>query len=189
MDKNRQDFEKSIKATASYQNLIYMHGEKLFIFDQGKYKIAAIQLAWEIYCERQQEVEQLENEWAQMDQELNQVNKVSFDVETENREWQKRVDAALEVLEKAKKLNSGNYLVGEFENVLKGPQSITFKAGDKVVNKSTEYLGAINEVSWISGNHMRLKGHDFCHVFVVDGFRHATQGEIAIGHRIDGVEK
>jgi len=50
---NRLNFEDSIKASASYQKLIFMHGEKLFIFDDGKYKIAAIQLAWEIYCERQ----------------------------------------------------------------------------------------------------------------------------------------
>lgn len=58
-NKNRLDFEESIKASASYQKLVFMHGEKLFIFDDEKYKIAAIQLAWEIYCERQEVITNL----------------------------------------------------------------------------------------------------------------------------------
>ncbi|AZC05864.1 hypothetical protein DKE44_005880 [Acinetobacter nosocomialis] len=49
----RQDFEETLKASASYQKLVFMHGEKLFIFDEGMYKIASVQLAWEIYCEQQ----------------------------------------------------------------------------------------------------------------------------------------
>ncbi|HIN56150.1 hypothetical protein [Acinetobacter pittii] len=157
----------------------------------GKHCTKSFGLA--VWQHQQAKVDELTRKLSAALGELNVTNKNLRDrfsafqmVRQEADDLQKRVDAALEVLEKAKKLNSGNYLIGEFENVLKGPQSITFKAGDKVVNKSTEYLGTINEVSWISGNHMRLKGHDFCHVFVVDGFRHATQGEIAIGHRIDG---
>ncbi|WP_228272482.1 hypothetical protein [Acinetobacter baumannii] len=49
----RQAFEETLKASASYQKLVFMHGEKLFIFDEGMYKIASVQLAWEIYCEQQ----------------------------------------------------------------------------------------------------------------------------------------
>ena len=47
----RSEFENSIKRSSSYEKLVYQHGEHLFIFDDGKYKIAAVQLAWEIVKE------------------------------------------------------------------------------------------------------------------------------------------
>lgn len=81
MDMKRHDFESSIKCSDSYAKLIYMHGEKLFIFDDGKYKIAAMQLAWEIYCDRFDEIEGLKKKQAKVE------------------ELQKRVDAALEEME------------------------------------------------------------------------------------------
>ncbi|MFA2923387.1 hypothetical protein [Acinetobacter pittii] len=108
---------------------------------------------------------------------------------TDANELQKRLDSALEIAEDLMQSMEW-YKVGErLEKILKGPEPVTFKVGDKVVNKSAEYLGDINEVSWISGQHMRLKGHDFSHVYVVDGFRHAKPEEIAACHRLDGVEK
>lgn len=110
-------------------------------------------------------------------------------VRKEADDLQKRVDSALEIAEDLMQSMEW-YKVGErLEKILKGPEPITFKVGDKVVNKSAEYLGDINEVSWISGQYMRLKGHDFSHVYVVDGFRHAKPEEIAACHRLDGVEK
>lgn len=56
----RSDFENSIKRSASYEKLVYQHGERIFIFDDGKYKIAAVQLAWEIFKEKQNEVDELQ---------------------------------------------------------------------------------------------------------------------------------
>ncbi|ENW78214.1 hypothetical protein F909_03900 [Acinetobacter sp. ANC 3929] len=44
----REQFEQSIKNTLSYQKLVFQHGERLFIYEDGQYKIAAVQLAWEI---------------------------------------------------------------------------------------------------------------------------------------------
>lgn len=68
MDMKRHDFESSIKCSDSYPKLIYMHGEKLFIFDDGKYKIAAMQLAWEIYCDRHDEIEGLRAQQAKVEE-------------------------------------------------------------------------------------------------------------------------
>ena len=45
----REAFEQSVKASPSYQKLIFIHGERLFIIEDGQYKIAAIQLAWELW--------------------------------------------------------------------------------------------------------------------------------------------
>ncbi|MEI5717902.1 hypothetical protein WBV54_09560 [Acinetobacter baumannii] len=44
----REQFEQIIKNTPSYQKLVFQHGERLFIYECGQYKIAAVQLAWEI---------------------------------------------------------------------------------------------------------------------------------------------
>ena len=48
----KSEFENSIKRSSSYEKLVYQYGERLFIFDDGKYKIAAVQLAWEIFKEK-----------------------------------------------------------------------------------------------------------------------------------------
>ncbi|MCH7392433.1 hypothetical protein [Acinetobacter dispersus] len=45
----REQFEQSIKVSPSYQKLVFQHGERLFIFEDGQYKIASVQLAWEIF--------------------------------------------------------------------------------------------------------------------------------------------
>lgn len=58
----KSEFENSIKRSSSYEKLVYQHGERLFIFDDGKYKIAAVQLAWEIFKEKQTEVDELQKE-------------------------------------------------------------------------------------------------------------------------------
>lgn len=74
MDRKRHDFESSIKCSDSYAKLIYMHGEKLFIFDDGKYKIAAMQLSWEIYCDRFDEIEGLKKKQAEVEELQNRVD-------------------------------------------------------------------------------------------------------------------
>ncbi|KXZ74209.1 hypothetical protein AVENLUH5627_00144 [Acinetobacter venetianus] len=56
----RSEFENSIKWSSSYEKLVYQHGERLFIFDDGKYKIAAVQLAWAVFKEKQTEVDELQ---------------------------------------------------------------------------------------------------------------------------------
>lgn len=86
----KSEFENSIKRSSSYEKLVYQHGERLFIFDDGKYKIAAVQLAWEIFKEKQTEVDEL----------------------------QKRVDKALKILSSKKKMYVD--MVIEIEQALKG---------------------------------------------------------------------
>lgn len=56
----RSEFENSIKWSSSYEKLVYQHGERLFIFDDGKYKIAAVQLAWELWEKQQSKVDELQ---------------------------------------------------------------------------------------------------------------------------------
>lgn len=47
--KVRQAFEQNIKSLPSYQKQLFIHGERLFIIEDGQYKIAAVQLAWELW--------------------------------------------------------------------------------------------------------------------------------------------
>lgn len=101
MDMKRHDFESSIKGSDSYAKLIYMHGEKLFIFDDGKYKIAAMQLAWEIYCDRYDEIEGLRAQQAkveELEKDLEESALSQMKFYEENNELQKRVDAAIEAI-------------------------------------------------------------------------------------------
>lgn len=59
------------------------------------------------------------------------------------------------------------------------------KVGDLVVNKYSEYLPTIHSVSYIHGEKLRLKGHDFNHVYVATSFRLATSEEIKAGYRLE----
>ncbi|MDE9415756.1 hypothetical protein [Acinetobacter nosocomialis] len=99
MDMKRHDFESSIKCSDSYAKLIYMHGEKLFIFDDGKYKIAAMQLAWEIYCDRHDEIEGLKTQLSLQRQRVKAFEDELTNSRNYGDELQKRVDAALEKLD------------------------------------------------------------------------------------------
>lgn len=56
----RENFEKLTASSPSYLKLVFQHGERLFIFEDGQYKIAAVQLAWEIFIEKQTEVDELQ---------------------------------------------------------------------------------------------------------------------------------
>jgi len=97
MDLKRHAFESSIKCSDSYAKLIYMHGEKLFIFDDGKYKIAAMQLAWEIYCDRCEEIERLKTQLSLQRQRVKAFEEELTSSRNFGDELQKRVDS----LEKA----------------------------------------------------------------------------------------
>ena len=116
MDMKRHDFESSIKCSDSYAKLIYMHGEKLFIFDDGKYKIAAMQLAWEIYCDRCDEIEGLKAQQAKVDALTQKLSAALGNLDVANKnlrdrlsafqiarqeadDLQKRVDAAISNIE------------------------------------------------------------------------------------------
>lgn len=68
-------------------------------------------------------------------------------------------------------------------NIAKHEQNL--KVGDLVVNKYPEYLPTINSVSYIHAEKLRLKGHDFNHVYVATSFRLATPEEIKAGHRLE----
>ena len=92
MDMKRHDFESSIKCSDSYAKLIYMHGEKLFVFDDGKYKIAAMQLAWEIYCDRHDEIEGLKTQLSLQRQRVKAFEEELTSSRNYGDELQKRVD-------------------------------------------------------------------------------------------------
>lgn len=44
-----KQFEEVLKTLPTYQKQVFIHGERLFIIENGQYKIAAIQLAWELW--------------------------------------------------------------------------------------------------------------------------------------------
>lgn len=55
--KVRQAFERHIKSLPSYQKQLFIHGERLFIMENGQYKIAAVHLAWELYQQQQKVID------------------------------------------------------------------------------------------------------------------------------------
>ena len=100
----RSEFENSIKRSASYEKLVYQHGERLFILDDGKYKIAAVQLAWEIFKEKQNEVDELELQVAEMKSRLNDAytdgqSAMYAARQSKIDELQKRVDAVKQLIQ------------------------------------------------------------------------------------------
>lgn len=56
----RENFEKLTASSPSYLKLVFQHGERLFIFEDGQYKIAAVQLAWELEQHNQSRVDELQ---------------------------------------------------------------------------------------------------------------------------------
>lgn len=111
----RSDFENSIKCSSSYEKLVYQHGERLFIFDDGKYKIAAVQLAWEVFKEQQSKIDELQRRNQMLNYNIKeQGQKLVYQnevIETqaekllclrdEKAELQKRVDAQTKHIETA----------------------------------------------------------------------------------------
>lgn len=100
----RSEFEDSIKRSVSYEKLVYQHGERLFIFDDGKYKIAAVQLACEIFQEKQTEVDELTLQVAEMKSRLNDAytdgqSAMYAARQSKIDELQKRVDFTLKVVQ------------------------------------------------------------------------------------------
>lgn len=47
--KSFEDFEQWVKTTDHYRELIFLHGERLFIKENGQYKILALRLAYEAW--------------------------------------------------------------------------------------------------------------------------------------------
>ena len=100
----RSEFENSIKRSSSYEKLVYQHGERLFIFDDGKYKIAAVQLALEIFKEKQTEVDELTLQVAEMKSRLNDAytdgqSAMYTARQSKIDELQKRLDAVKTLIE------------------------------------------------------------------------------------------
>lgn len=52
MTKAREAFEQFIKNSPNYNKLLLIHGERLFIFEDGQYKNLHVQLAWEVWQEQ-----------------------------------------------------------------------------------------------------------------------------------------
>lgn len=131
----RSDFENSIKRSSSYEKLVYQHGERLFIFDDGKYKIAAVQLAWEIFKEKQTEVDELTLQVAEMKSRLNDAytdgqSAMYTARQTEMDELQKRVDAVKTLIQEYRDpptedktfRHALSIVADELEQALKGDQ-------------------------------------------------------------------
>ncbi len=135
MDMKRHDFESSIKCSDSYAKLIYMHGEKLFIFDDGKYKIAAMQLAWEIYCDRHDEIEGLKTQLSLQRQRVKAFEDELTNSRNYGDELQKRVDKALELMQKPVIVGEpSNYVCARFkelEQSLKGEGTLNLNIDEK----------------------------------------------------------
>ena len=56
----KSEFEKLTASSPSYLKLVFQHGERLFIFEDGQYKIASVQLAWELEQHNQGRVDELQ---------------------------------------------------------------------------------------------------------------------------------
>ena len=112
----RSEFENSIKRSASYEKLVYQHGERLFIFDDGKYKIAAVQLAWEIFKEKQNEVDELQKRVDELQTAFKQLiemenESISFEHDLFDKGWNQSARQTIENIYK---------LTGLGEQALKG---------------------------------------------------------------------
>lgn len=57
----REAFEQFIKNSPNYNKLVFIHGERLFIFEDGQYKNLHVQLAWEVWQEQQKKIDDAEN--------------------------------------------------------------------------------------------------------------------------------
>jgi|GEM_PF-1185999 len=88
----RENFEKLIASSPSYLKLVFQHGERLFIFEDGQYKIAAVQLAWELEQHRQSEINDLKQDYSKAKLSDIQHTTLAFDVINERDDLQKRVD-------------------------------------------------------------------------------------------------
>lgn len=60
MRESKTAFEQFIKNSSNYNKLVFIHGERLFIFEGGQYKNLHVQLAWEVWQAQQKRVDELE---------------------------------------------------------------------------------------------------------------------------------
>lgn len=87
----REAFEQFIKNSPNYNRLVFIHGERLFIFEDGQYKNLHVQLAWEVWQEQQKKIDEL----------------------------QKRVDAALKMISINRGFAWGTESINQLEQALK----------------------------------------------------------------------
>lgn len=127
----RENFEKLTASSPSYLKLVFQHGERLFIFEDGQYKISAVQLAWEIFKEKQTEVDELKCELKRINLWYSNVKLQLENKEIDSAidakkidELQKRVDAAQKLIDD---WNCGGVnlfdLLDELEQALKGGEA------------------------------------------------------------------
>ncbi|MEO4185214.1 hypothetical protein ABH305_05075 [Acinetobacter pittii] len=147
MDMKRHDFESSIKCSDSYAKLIYMHGEKLFIFDDGKYKIAAMQLAWEIYCDRCEEIKLLKAQQAKVEELQTKLKQAYEDVDTfatAHEALEQRVDRDRSLIQFTQQANKD--LIAERDEL----QKRVDKAHEIVAGIKNGFFGESHEVNDIA---------------------------------------
>ena len=61
MSESKTAFEQFIKNSPNYNKLVFIHGERLFIFEDGQYKNLHVQLAWELWQAQQKRIDDAEN--------------------------------------------------------------------------------------------------------------------------------
>jgi hypothetical protein len=113
----KSEFENSIKRSSSYEKLVYQHGERLFIFDDGKYKIAAVQLAWEIFKEKQTEVDELQRRNQMLNDNIKeQGQKLVYQNEVIETQAEKLIDLRDEKAELQKRVDAVKQLIQEYRD-------------------------------------------------------------------------
>ncbi|OCY90884.1 hypothetical protein [Acinetobacter pittii] len=204
VDKCREEFE-SLPLVSDWIDEVFFeqrHDEYQGGEDFGR---GWVNGAWEMFQHQQAKVDGLQkqvNYWnkAYENLKLQFLNKeIDADIDSKKIiDLQKRVDAAMQVFEKGRNGCFDIYdLFGEVEQALKAPQSITFKAGDKVVFDNTKQYCALlpNHMMEYVDIHPEWP-QDI--LVLIDGvlsevsyktIRHATSEEIVAGQRIDGVEQ
>lgn len=61
MNKVKQEFQNWFKQQSFYQNLVFIHGDRLFNFDRiDGYSILSVQIAWLTWQEQQKKIDVIE---------------------------------------------------------------------------------------------------------------------------------
>lgn len=99
---------EQFKAEVESSNTSLAHIMKICHFDENcndfgsdtvhDYSIGCLNGAWCAFQHQQAKVEELEKEWFEMNQQHEQAVKECFEVNSENRKLQKRVDKAIEAI-------------------------------------------------------------------------------------------
>lgn len=78
-------FEEWFASQDFYINMLFIHGDGLFVKDGDVYRVLLVQMTWEVWQSRQPEVDQLQSQ-------INEMAEVGLSQESVIREKDKRIE-------------------------------------------------------------------------------------------------